>query len=161
MFSFRKRGQQADIHKVVRRLIDTSTPNFPPSTGNVRWENRSNRSLPVLLVPYDGAEVGDETAHAITKDLSSQGLALVLPHPLRAERVVVGFWSGENTHFVSGFVRQNVPLGGGFWQLGVELTELLPLAEHAELRRLLPQAARLDPQVNLAALNASHLVGSL
>ncbi len=161
MFLFSRRNQRIEVHKLVRRLIDNSAPNRVPSTGDARWENRSNRSLPVLLTPYDGAKVCvDELVHAVTKDLCSQGLALVLPHPFRAEQVVVGFWSDEQTHFVSGIVRQNVPFGGGFWQLGVELTALFSLAEHPELKRLVPLAVRLDPRVNLDALNASQLVRS-
>ena len=143
MFSFARRRQRLEVHKLVRRFIDTTSPNQSPSAGEARWENRSNRSLPVLLAPYDGAEVRvDELTHAITKDLSSEGLALVLPQPFRAEQVVVGFWSEAHTHFVSGQVRQNVPLGGGFWQLGVELTALLALSEHPDIKRLVPLAIR-------------------
>jgi len=112
-----------------------------------------------LLAPYDGVEVRvDELTHAVTKDVSSQGLALVLPQPFRAEQVVVGFWSESHTHFVSGQVRQNVPLGGGFWQLGVELTALLDLSEHPDIKRLVPLALRLDPLVNRQALNAAQRV---
>jgi hypothetical protein len=159
MFSFARRRQPVEVHKLVRRFIDASSPNQSPSAGDARWENRSNRTLPVLLAPYDGAEVCvDELTHAITKDLSSQGLALVLPQPFRAEQVVIGFWSEAHTYFVSGYVRQNVPLGGGFWQLGVELAALVAVSEHPDIERLVPFAVRLDPQINRAALSAAHRV---
>ena len=145
---FRSRDKQFEIHRVIRRLINASTPNRIPLQGESRWELRSNRTMPVLLVAYDHNELSaGELAYALTKNLSSQGLALVLHQPFRAEQVVVGMWSNEEAHFVSGTVRQSIPLGGGFWQIGVETTELLSAGQTPELTRLLPWAARLDPSV--------------
>ncbi|MGH7138402.1 MAG: hypothetical protein ACREHD_21845, partial [Pirellulales bacterium] len=86
-------------------------------------------------------------AYALTKNLSGQGLALVLHQPLRAEQVVIGIWSGNDAHFVSAKVRQSNALGGGFWQIGVEAVEMLSPAHSPELTRLLPWAARLDASV--------------
>lgn len=148
MLWFQSRDKQTEIHRVIRRLINNSTPNRIPLRGESRWELRSNRTIPVLLVPYDDNEISvGEVVYALTKNLSSQGLALVLHQPLRAEQVLVGIWSNAQAHFVSGKVRQSMALGGGFWQLGVETTELLCTAHSPDLVRLLPWAARLDPCV--------------
>ncbi|HWB13425.1 MAG TPA: hypothetical protein VG826_29645 [Pirellulales bacterium] len=121
---------------------------------------RSNRTIPVLLVPYDNnvLSVG-ELAYALSKNLSSGGLALVLHQPLRAEQVVVGFWSNVEAYFVSAAVRQSVPLGGGFWQIGVQALEVLSPACVPDLRQLMPWAARLDPSVPWDARPA-ELVGA-
>ncbi len=147
MFSFRKRGDQAEVHRLIRRLIDMSCPSLHLTRGESRWEDRSNRTLPVLLVPLskDGP-VAEEAAYAVTKNLSGQGLALVLPQPFWAEGVVIGLWNESEPEFVRGEIRQNVPLGGGFWQLGIELLERLPLATGPQLAPLVPLAARLDPK---------------
>lgn len=148
MLWFKSRDEHLEIHRVIRRLINASTPNRIPLDGESRWELRSNRTIPVLLVPYDHNELSvGEHAYALTKNLSSQGLALVLHQPFRAEQVVVGFWASDQPHFVSGMVRQSVPLGGGFWQIGVETTELLSTASLPDLARLVPWAARLDCSV--------------
>lgn len=93
MFSFKTRKKQVDVHQLLRRAMDATTPNRPPTQGESRWEDRSNRTIPVLLVPYaDEQPVGDEHTIALTKNLSSQGVALVLPQPFRAEQVLIGFW---------------------------------------------------------------------
>lgn len=148
MFWFQNRDKHLEIHRIIRRLINASTPNRIPLEGDSRWELRSNRTIPVLLVPYDNNELSvGEVAYALTKNLSSQGLALVLHQPLRAEQVVVGIWSNEQAHFVAARVRQCVSLGGGFWQIGLEAIELLPPAQFPELTRLLPWAARLDRSI--------------
>lgn len=153
MFSFRKRREQVEVHKITRRLINSSCPCLPPLAGESRWENRSNRTIPVLLTPISGGELSlDETATAVTKNLSSQGLALVLHQPFWAEGVVIGFWHSGEPEFVRGEIRQNVPLGGGFWQLGIELTQRVILAEMPELERLVPLTSRLDPRLEHAGL---------
>jgi hypothetical protein len=148
MLWFQSRDKQTELYRVIRRLINASTPNRIPLQGESRWESRSNRTIPVLLVPYDDNEISvGEAAYALSKNMSCGGLALVLHQPLRAEQVVVGIWSNEQAHFVSAAVRQVVPLGGGFWQIGVEARELLSADRVPDLTRLLPLAARLDPSV--------------
>lgn len=149
MFWFASRSKHLAVHKVIRRLINNSSPNTIPLDGDARWETRCNRTIPVLLAPYDHDELSvSEAAYALTKNLSSQGLALVLQQPFRAEQVVVGFWAGDGAHFVLGHVRQNVPLGGGYWQLGLEAMEMLCPHDSAEFKRLIPLAARLDPSLD-------------
>lgn len=147
MFSFRKRNQQLDVHKLIRRLIDSSSPNMPPVRGNVRWEDRSNRTLPVVLLPIaNGRPQLAEAATAITKNLSSQGLALVLHQPFWAEGVLIGFLDNGVPEFVRGEIRQNAAIGGGFWQLGIELTERVSSSDVPEIEHLRDLVERLDPR---------------
>ncbi|HVA46110.1 MAG TPA: PilZ domain-containing protein [Pirellulales bacterium] len=146
---FQHRDKHFDLNRIIRRLINASTPNRIPLQGESRWELRANRTMPVLLVPYDANELSiGEQAYALTKNLSGQGLALVLHQPLRAEQLVVAFWSNDEPHFFAGTVRQSVPLGGGFWQIGVETSKLLSMSDCPDLQRLVPWAARLDPSVH-------------
>lgn len=144
MFSFTKRKKQVDVHQLLRRAMNATSPNRPPTQGDARWEDRSNRTIPVLLVPYtEGHPCAAEHTIALTKDLSSQGVAIVLPQPFRAEQVVIGFWLDARPEFVLGRIRQNVPLGGGYWQLGVELTERMGPTPCEATESLVPLAARL------------------
>jgi hypothetical protein len=101
--------------------------------------------LPVLLAPWEqGEPVVDESTYAITKDFSDRGLSLTLPQPFKADQIVVGLWL-ESPRFMLGEIRQSTPLGGGFWQLGVELTDFLKPAEYPQIGSLVPLAARLVP----------------
>ena len=157
MFSFGKRKKQLEVHRLIRRAVDASSPNLPPSDGELRWENRSNRTIPVLLAPFEGGELSlREMTIALTKNLSGQGLALVLHQPFRAESVVVGFWEEGEAEFVLGEVRQNVPLGGGYWQVGLELTERICAADYPALEALVPQAARLVPDPGHPAMSTAE-----
>ena len=157
MFSFRKRKKQIEVHTLIRRAVDASSPNRPPVEGELRWENRSNRTIPVLLTPLEGGDLSfGETTIALTKNLSSQGLALVLHQPFRAERVVIGFWGEGEAEFVLGELRQNAPLGGGYWQVGLELTERICAADYPALEALVPQAARLVPDPGHPAMSTAE-----
>jgi hypothetical protein len=158
MFPFGRRPRNLAVHKVIRRILDAVHPEPASFDYEARWEHRLHRTAPVLLAPYDRELSIQEATFALTKNLSTRGLALVLPQPFRAERVAVGFWFAEQAYFVSGEVRQNVPLGGGFWQLGIELTESLNPAQTPDIRRMVSLAARLDPRLNQEALAATELI---
>lgn len=146
MFAFDNRKRLCEVRRFVRQLVDLTSPNVSPLEGEARTENRSNRALPALLVPWENDQpVVDESTYAITKDFSDRGLALVLPQPFKSVLVVVGLWL-DSPRFALAEVRQNVPLGGGFWQIGVELTRLLDSTESPQVQPLLPLAARLVPR---------------
>jgi len=152
MFAFDTRKRLCEVRGFVRQLVDLTSPNLPPLEGEARTENRSNRALPALLVPWEnGQPVVDESTYAITKDFSDRGLSLVLQQPFKSVLVVVGLWL-ESPRFALAEVRQNVPLGGGFWQIGVELTELLDSAESPQVQGLLPLATRLVPRAKPCAV---------
>jgi hypothetical protein len=159
MFSFARRRAPRNpaVHKVIQRFLDAVNPELASFDDESRSDYRSCRTVPVVLAPCEDEIVLEEACYALTKNLSVRGLALVLPQPFRAERVVVGFWFAEQPHFVAGEVRQNVPLGGGFWQLGVEATAVFNPGDSNDVKRLLPLAARLDPRVNRQTLVESQI----
>ena len=147
MFSFGKRKKQLEVQQFVRRVIDTSSPNLPRMDGDSRWETRSNRTIPVLIAPLeDDGPVVDDAAYALTKNLSSQGAALVLLQPFRAQPVIIGFQLESLRGFLIGDVRQIVSIGGGYWQLGVEFTEVTQADEDHAFAPLLPKLEALRPQ---------------
>jgi len=150
MFSFDTRKRLGEVRGFLRQLVDLNSPNLPPLEGNSRLQTRSNRALPALLAPWEHAQpVVDESTYAFTKDVSDRGLSLVLGQPFKSFEVVVGLWL-DSPRFVLGEVRQNVPLGGGFWQIGVELTDLLDSVQHPQIQSLMALASRLVPSAKAA-----------
>lgn len=146
MFSFDTRKRLCEVRGFLRQLVELTSPNLPPLEGDFRSEARSNRALPALLTPWErGEPVVDESTYALTKDFSERGLSLVLHQPFKSTEVAVGLWL-ESPRFVLGKIRQNVPLGGGYWQVGVELIECLDSSEHPQVQSLMPLAARLVPR---------------
>jgi hypothetical protein len=146
MFSSADRKKQLDARRLICRLVDRTSPNLAPLEGESRVEARSNRTLPVVLAPLEDDRVlAEEAVFALTKDLTGQGLSLVLNHPFHAPQLVIGFWRETQPVFVLGSGRQNTPLGGGFWQLGIELREVLSI-DRFGLARLAAVAVQLLPE---------------
>ncbi len=139
MFSFDDRKKLLEVQSVLRRVIDASAPNRAPQEGEARWDSRSNRTLPLVLCPWEDDEPWiDGAITAVTKNVSSQGLTAILAVKFEAELVVAGFSLDGDHRFMIGIVRHRTPLGGGFSQLGIELTRVIAPAEVPALLRLLP-----------------------
>jgi hypothetical protein len=157
MFSLRKKEPETDeVERRVARLINQSTPNIAVSYADPRAGNRYNRSLPVMLVPWVGANPSvDETFFAITKDLSGCGLSIAVDRVCDWPKYVVGIRYPEHDpadpncqpFFVEAHARSACELGGGFWQIGIEF------------QRLITKPKITDPLESLAMkLLPSHLI---
>ena len=111
-----------------------------------RVDSRSNRTLPLVLVPWiDETPRPDGAVTALTKNLSSHGLTVLYVDPVEAEEVVVGFCIESQPYFVLGNIRHRTPLGGGFFQLGIELTRILTATDEPALETLVEATAGLAP----------------
>ena len=154
MFSYPNHKQFSELNGFVRRLTNLTSPNVPRSEGENRAEMRNNRTFAVLLVPCDGNDLAvHDTTTAVTKDLSEQGISLVLNQPFQPEVVVLGFWPVWDSNtidaqptFVRGHVRQNAEIGGGFWQIGVQFEGKATEKEFPTLDQVFASAARLIPR---------------
>lgn len=154
MFSLTSHCKDPELAAFLDRLMALTSPNSLHKGANVRSDDRSNRTIPVLLTPWeDGQPVLDETSTALTKDISANGLSIVLHQPFHSDDVVIGFWLtsqprfglGNDPRFAIGKIRQNISLGGGFWQVGIELNELHTAEEMDVFKPLLPWAVQLIP----------------
>ena len=138
----RERQAQALLSQIARM----TNPELVPVQQEHRQDVRRSRVFPVLLTPWeDGVAAIADSVYALTKDVSDHGLALVLQAPYRIQMAVVGLVmpspdaldAEAAPQFVLGAARQNVPLGGGYWQLGVEFSELLSVKQHPRLEQLI------------------------
>ena len=148
MFSFKSNKKRLALEKYVRRLADTTTPNIHPIAEDTRVTRRQNRVLPTILVPWeDGELLVDESATVLIKDISDHGVGLVLNQPFRAMEVLICLWLAdeESPWFFRGTVRQNSAIGGGFWVLGIELTDFLNANEISKVEELLSLVNKLLP----------------
>lgn len=140
--AFQQRRKQQDVWKCMRRLVDMSSPNMPHAEGQSRSDNRCNRCLPVLIVPFVDEESGFQDAiFAVTSDCSDEGASLLSTHRVTTPEVICAFWD-DGPIFLRGDVRQVRPFGAGFWQSGVRFSEVLP---SGQLQMLYSLAAQLVP----------------
>ena len=146
--AFQQRRKQQEVWKCLRRILDSRTVSGLRREGDERNDKRSALCLPALVLPcLDGEPTRDEPMYAVTKDLSDDGVAILACRELRDAQVIGAIWA-DGPIFFLGEVRQCWPFGGGFWQIGVRLSEIIPAGEVGALRswaeRLNPQAAVLE-----------------
>jgi hypothetical protein len=147
MFSFAARKKTVDFQRFIRRLIDRTMPNSDLSNTQ-RQDNRHNRVIPALVCPLrDNTPILADVVIAITKDISDQGVGLIMSAPYRASDVVVGVFdpdlATQDPWFFRGRAQSNVAIGGGFWLLGIRLTEFMNDDWRVQLAPLFPLAEEL------------------
>ncbi len=161
MFSFANHKKIVDLYPYIRQICDLTTPNLATMFAG-RSEDRFNRTIPTLLCPWeDDRPVVDECAICLTSDLADRGVRLVLTQPFRAETVAVGYWIDAEhmcePWFFLGEVRRNQPIGGGFWAVGIELTEFANTVHREAFADLRASAAKLLAPVAVAPASILNL----
>ena len=146
MFSFEPK-KTPQVQSRIRRIVDLTVPNSPLEVERDRAEDRSSRVIPALLCPWKhDAPVVARHTFVLTKDFSSEGVGLVLKEPFHDRDVLLGFWLGagimDEPWFFMGRAQHLRQFGGGFWTLGLHLTEFAAsssLLRSAALSPLLEQ----------------------
>ncbi|MFW6170708.1 MAG: hypothetical protein ACODAD_09480 [Planctomycetota bacterium] len=149
MLSIFSRKQRVQCHPFVRKICDMTAPNMP-RVDEGRRERRYNRSIPVIVCPWENDElVTDRCVVAITKDISDQGLSVILRHALDGDQMIIGFWlpaaDMEEPWYFRAKRTSACPLGCGFWQIGFELQEYMTQQYREKLAELQPAARQLLP----------------
>jgi hypothetical protein len=152
MFWFNRDRKRVELQATVRRIVDLTLP--PMNEVTVRTEQRFDRSLPVLIAPWEsGKPLVDQASIAVTKDLSDHGVAVIVTEPWNVSEVVVAFQifnrqagavrTETDAIFIRASVRNLFSMGGGRWQLGLYLEEVVKCDK--ALAALRPLATALLP----------------
>lgn len=147
MFGFLKRNALSDPSEFLRLISEKSAPNFFWSD-DTRKENRNNRTIPVTISPWEKNKPCDSPMQvALTKDVSTYGVCLITPIEITNNEIVVGFqieeFELEEPLFFLGSVRKVSRFATGFWQIGVEITELLNSRFERRIKKMSPTAIEL------------------
>ena len=128
------RNKNLAIEGFILKLLNTNCHDLQCRIEGPRLEHRVNLTLVVLVVPVQDGQPRLRGAFvAVTKEFSSKGVALVLAEPCGLDEVFLGFrWRGSVTWLRARAKHLN-PMGGGFFQLGLRLTEKLCSGDYPEL----------------------------
>src|SRR3989304_3816518 len=102
-----------------------------------REEARVNLTVVVLVIPlHKDRPLVERIFAAVSKEFTTLGVALVLDEPRAVEEVILGFrWEG-NMQFVRARARHLHPLGAGFYQLGLQMKEMVHVADYPALQSI-------------------------
>ena len=140
---FNQRKKKQEVWKCLRRILDRNSAEQLLRGTEDRKEKRIPFSLPVLLQPcLEDQHTWCEPVFAITKDLSDDGVAVIARQSLDQSPVICVIWE-DGPIYLSGEIRQCLHLGGGFWKIGMELSEIVSSMDFPLLYAL---SERLSPQ---------------
>lgn len=134
MLLFAKKKNR-EVQSFLTKLVNNNCSDLEALMEGPRLEDRVRLTLVVLVIPVEkGRPVIEKMFAAVSKEFSTNGVALVSNERRVAEDVILGFrWEGA-MKFARGEARHLSPMGAGFYQLGVQLSEVVSPGDFAELQ---------------------------
>jgi hypothetical protein len=91
----------------------------------------------VWIIPIENRRPQvDQVFTTVTKEFSSTGVGVVLDQPRGLNEAVLGFRFDGETTFIHAQAKHINPMGGGFYHLGFQLTEIVSAGDFPELQSL-------------------------
>ncbi len=129
---FQKKEHEAQ--SFMLKLVNNNCPELRALDDGPRLEPRANLTLVVLVIPIVQQRPKIERMFAaVTKEFTTLGLSLVLNDPRAVEEVVLAFRFEGETKFVRAAAKHLSPMGAGFYQLGLQLKQMMHPSDWPEL----------------------------
>ena len=131
------RKKDTAVQSFLVSLLNENCPALREQLDGPRLEGRVNLTLVLIVVPVEQGKPHPRKAFcATTKEFSSNGVALVVDRPYGIEEAMLGFRRRGSMTWLRAKARHLNPMGGGFFQLGLRLTERLETGDCPELTKL-------------------------
>jgi len=129
------KNKPLQVQGFILKLVNNNCPELKALVEGPRLDRRVNLAVVVLVIPIEQGDLCVEQAFtAVTKEFSNTGVAVVLSEPRGLDEVILGFrWEGEMT-FVRAKAKHLNPMGGGFYQLGFQMTDMACAGDYPELQ---------------------------
>jgi hypothetical protein len=140
---FKERQKKQEVWRCIRRISDQDTASRLQLDEDCRDNSRKTVCLPMLIQAHEGDELLTENPMlGVTKNLADDGVSVIVRQPLNELQVVCGLWN-EYPLFILGQVVHSDYLGGGYWDTGIQFSELLSASQWPHLRTF---AEQLNPR---------------
>jgi len=131
------KNKEMGVQGFILGVVNNNCSEVDALIDGPRLDRRVNLTVVVMVIPLEDNELQlEQTLTVVTKEFSTSGLAIVLDHPRGFDQVLLGFrWEGE-MRFVRASARHLNPIGGGFYQLGFQMTEIVHVGDYPQLKSL-------------------------
>ncbi len=131
------KNREHEVQSLMLNLVNNNCPGLKGLAEGPRLERRVNLTVVVLVIPFEnGKAIVGERFAAVTKEFTSRGVSLVLHECHAADNVILGFRWERSMKFILAQARHLNPMGGGFWQLGLRLKEVVHPDVYPELENV-------------------------
>jgi hypothetical protein len=134
LFSERK---DRSVQSLVLKLVNNTCPELTMWLEGPRSNSRINLVVVAMVIPIEnGQPQVDKAFTAVTKEFSNTGVGVIFGHRPGLDQVIIGFMFEGKMAFIRAEAKHTDPMGGGFYQLGFQLTEVISVADFPELQKL-------------------------
>ena len=122
------------VRRFVLKLVNNNCVGLQTSLDDQRLDSRVCLVMPIVVIPIERERLHvAEAFTAVTKEFSNNGVAIVLERPQTFDEVLLGFrFEGEMT-FIRATTKHLNPMGGGFYQLGFQLLDVVSTGDYPGL----------------------------
>lgn len=132
------RDKKRQIRSFILNLVNTHCVESCRFREGLRLDSRVNLSVALMVAPIERGRPNLDKAFAtVTKDFSSTGMSLVLAEPLSLDEVILAFPRKATPTYARAKAQHLTPMGCGFFQLGLRLTEIVTEADYPEIEALM------------------------
>jgi hypothetical protein len=125
------------VRSFLLKLVNNNCSEVQAHSDGPRTESRVCLVVVVAVIPLkDGQLQMDDAFTAVTKEFSTHGLAIVLDRPCGIDKAILGFRVGGELTFAKAEAKHLDPMGGGFFQLGFQVTNIIPTGDYPQLQGL-------------------------
>ncbi|MBX3413035.1 MAG: hypothetical protein KF708_10140 [Pirellulales bacterium] len=131
------RKKQQEAQRLLVRILNQQHQASNVRMADIRQEQRSNTTVPVVIVPFvRGKPLVEEVLPATTCDLSSVGIGLVAEQAVESDEILIGFRSDEEVFFVHAAVKHQERISPHFYQIGASAIAVLHASDYPLLATL-------------------------
>jgi len=122
------------VQSFMLSLVNNNCPDLQFNPDESRVENRVRLSLVTLVVPVEAGQLRfEEQFRAVTREISTTGLSIILDVPRGLDEMILAFRRQESMSYVRGRSKHLTPMGAGFFRLGIELAEMVHPSDYPGL----------------------------
>lgn len=129
------RKKQIGVQSFILKLVNNNCSELQALLDGPRVEHRANLTVVVLVIPVErGRPALGQMFAAVTKEVATAGLSVVLDEPKAPDEVILAFRWETQMRFIRAQAKHLNPMGAGFYQLGFEMTEMVHESDYPELQ---------------------------
>jgi hypothetical protein len=134
LFSRRK---EHEVHGFMLKVVNNHCSELESLVEGPRLDGRVRLTIVVLITPlFRRQPCFEQTFAAVTKEFSAEGVSLVVREPRALDEMFLGFRWESDMKYVRAQAKHLNPMGAGFYQLGVQVLEVIHPGDYPGLAEL-------------------------
>jgi hypothetical protein len=131
------RDKNRTVQSFLLKVLNNNCPELKALYEGPRTECRANLTVVVGVIPLEKRKLQTEKAFtAVTKEFSTIGVGVIVQEPWKFEEAILCFLFEGEMHYARSKVKHLTFLGGGFYQLGFQLSEMIKANDYPHLTEL-------------------------